>query len=343
MNITHLIFSFKTGGAQTMLVDIVNVQVNFAKVSIIIINKSYNKTLIDKIDRRVKLFFINRDEGSKNPYSIIRINLLLLKLRSNVLHCHNHNIIPLLLPGFRKKTMLTLHCMGIPAKYLNKYSQLFAISESVKKDIKDRAKKDSTVIYNGIYTEGITAKENWLINSIFKIICVGRLSHLIKGQHLAIEALHILKKTGVNNIQLDLIGTGESESYLKELTTKYGLNEQVSFLGLKDRDYIYAHLKDYDLLVQPSLFEGFGLTVAEGMAAKISVLVSNVDGPMEIIDNGKYGYSFSSGNAEEIASKIISIMNTSPNDIRNKIELAYEHVKNNFDISLTAKNYIENY
>ena len=33
-------------------------------------------------------------------------------------------------------------------------------------------------------------------------------------------------------------------------------------------------------------------TLAEALAAKVPVLTSDLDGPMEIICNGKYGYFF---------------------------------------------------
>ena len=55
------------------------------------------------------------------------------------------------------------------------------------------------------------------------------------------------------------------------LVQEYNLNSYISFLGSKDTHYIEQHLKDYDLLVQPSRIEGFGLTVAEAMAAKVPV------------------------------------------------------------------------
>ena len=143
----------------------------------------------------------------------------------------------------------------------------------------------------------------------------------------------------INNIQLDIIGEGNSEEYLKNLTTKYNLIDQIRFLGLKDRNYIYEHLKDYDLLIQPSLNEGFGLTVAEGMAAKIPVLVSDIDGPMEVIGSGKYGFFFKVGNAEKLAEQYIY----STERLEKIINNAYIFVKYNFDIQSTACNYIKQY
>lgn len=343
MIIAHLIYSLDTGGSETLLVDIANEQVNQAEVKIVIINKIYNETLLNKIDERVKVYFINRTENSRSPYPVIILNLLLWKLAVDVLHCHNHNIIPLILPFLRKKAVLTLHCLGIPSKYLDKYHQLFAISESVKKDVVFRTKINPILVYNGIPTKTILIKEKYSIKNVFKIICVGRLDHNIKGQHIAIAAVNILNEMRELNIHLDIIGTGSSEEFLKALCSKYGLTEQISFLGLKNREYIYSHLKDYDLLIQPSLIEGFGLTVAEGMAANIPVLVSNIDGPMEIIENGKFGFHFQTGNAENMAEQIKNISNYSSDKLTAITKAAYSHVVENFDIKATAISYIKNY
>lgn len=344
MKIAHLIYSLNTGGAETMLVDIVNEQIKQAEVSIIIINKTYNRSLLEKIDKKVKVYFINRIESSKNPFPILKLNVLLFKSGGEVLHCHNHNIIPLILPGLKKKAVLTIHCIGIPSKYLNQYHRLFAISESVRKDILNRTNINSIVVYNGIATNIISQKENYKIKSQFNIVCIGRLNHNIKGQHLAIEALRILKDKGISNIQLDLIGAGLSETYLIELAEKLEVKNQIKFLGLMDRDYIYSNLKDYDLLIQPSLYEGFGLTIAEAMAAKVPILVSDIDGPMEIIENGKYGFHFQSGNIEDISKSLNKIINIYPSiELKDIVETAYGHVKENFGITTTSLKYLQYY
>jgi glycosyltransferase involved in cell wall biosynthesis len=239
---------------------------------------------------------------------------------------------------------LTLHGLDVPVKYIGRYKKLFAISNSVKDDIISRANINSIVVYNGISTSLIDIKQKYIFKSKFKIVCVGRLDHKIKGQHLAIQAIYFLSKKGVNNIQLDLIGTGCSEEYLKKLTAEYGLSEKVTFLGLKDRDYIYGQLKVYDLLIQPSLFEGFGLTLAESMAAKIPFLVSNIQGPMEVIDNGKNGYCFEVGNVKSLVEKIeLIIANYYSEDMYQMIESAHIRVKTCFDIKETAKKYIDEY
>ena len=66
------------------------------------------------------------------------------------------------------------------------------------------------------------------------------------------------------------------------LTAELHAETYVRFLGKQTQDYVAAHLTDYDLFVQPSRWEGFGLTVAEAMAAGVPVLVSEGQGPAEV-------------------------------------------------------------
>lgn len=344
MKITHIIYSFTTGGSETMLVDIANEQVKQAEVSIVIINKIYNDVLVAKIDNRVAVYFIKRKAGSKNPVPVFRLNLLLLKMGADVLHCHNHNIVPLLLPLLRRKSVLTIHDVGVKIIYLKMFHKLFAISRIVQDDIKTRSGLEATLVYNGICTDKVKQSQGYANDSVFKIVIISRLIHLKKGQHLAIEALYILKQKAIKNIQLDLIGEGISDAFLKDLVRKFNLGDQINFLGLKDREYVYSHLKDYDLLIQPSLYEGFGLTVVEGMSAKVPVLVSDVDGPMEVIENRKYGFHFKSGNAEDLAKQLKLIVGQyTSKEQKQLVAMAHQHVVSNFSIIQTAQNYIDNY
>ncbi len=80
-----------------------------------------------------------------------------------------------------------------------------------------------------------------------------------KGQDILINAISILKKRNIKNIEVSFIGTGNDIHILKQMADNLGVSEQIHFLGLKDRQYIYSHLKEYDLMCHPARYEGFGL------------------------------------------------------------------------------------
>ena len=128
------------------------------------------------------------------------------------------------------------------------------------------------------------------------------------------------------------------------MVKEYHLESYIAFLGLKDRLYIYSHLCEYDLMIHPSLFEGFGINIAEAMAAKIPVLVSDSEGPMELIDNGKYGFYFKTGNIDDLTDKLLYfIQNKISEATAEIIENAYNQVITKFDIKNTVQDYMNGY
>jgi len=341
MKILHVIFSLQTGGSENMLVDILNEQIKIGRsVGLLIINDDYNRELIDKIDSRVSIKYIGRIKSSKKIFPILKFNAFILKYKPDVLHIHDHKAIELLLLR-NVKTVLTVHALELDQSNWNKYDVLCAISKAVQNDISTRSGLSSSLVYNGVDLRKIIKKDAESEKS-GKIVQISRLDHTIKGQDVLIRALSIIKQRCSNiNISVDFIGEGVSLDYLQNLTNELGLSDSIRFLGNKSRDYIYTHLHEYDLLVQPSIYEGFGLAVVEGIAACVPVLVSDNDGPMEIIKDGEFGYYFKNSDTEECAAKIEEIINTKERcELINK---AYIHVSKYFDIEKTARNYLNVY
>lgn len=314
MKIIHVIFSLDYGGAETMLVDTMNGQVDFATVHLMVLNNVVNPHLRDTIDRRVRIHIMGRNEGSRSLFPIMRFIYELYMIGPDIIHCHNAQLTKLLIYPFAKK-YFTMHSstkiVSWPIGLLKKYDKLIAISDFVKKDLSDAGFDNVETIYNSIDVEAISSKENYQYdnkNQSFQIVQVARLEHEIKGQHLLLRALALLLKQGLN-VEVSLIGVGNSKVYLEKLSNDLGISTHVHFLGLKDRAYIYSHLCDYHLMVHASLCEGFGLTVAEGMVAGLPVVVSKNDGPAEVISYGKYGYMCEKGNVDSLYNVIWRIVN----------------------------------
>ena len=343
MRIVHCIYSFNTGGAETMLIDIVNEQVKTEEVILMIVNDSFDDSLIKRVDGRVHVILMKRRPNSRSLWPIIRLNLLLLKLHPEIIHIHNSTLAAIIFPFPWSKMFMTVHDLHIPLKhYLKKVKCLFAISEAVKDDILKQGIGKVVTIPNGIVIDEIEKRDVHLWNASFRIVQVARLEALKKGQDILIKAIAVLRKRGINNIHVDFIGSGTSEIALKELSEKLGVMDQISFCGLRDRRYIYAHLKDYDLMCHPARYEGFGLTVAEAMAAKLPVLVSNEGGPYEIIEKGKYGYAFKMEDVDDCAEQIEYIYKYYTSALQ-KTEAAYQHVVENYSVEKMVQCYVAQY
>lgn len=120
----------------------------------------------------------------------------------------------------------------------------------------------------------------------FKIVSVGRLSY-VKGFDLAIEALRRLHEKGLTNINWYIIGYGGYEKELKDLITEYNLKDSFILLGKKTNPYPY--IKNCDLYVQPSRYEGKAVTVSEAKILGKPILITNYPTASSQLENGIEG------------------------------------------------------
>jgi glycosyltransferase involved in cell wall biosynthesis len=340
MKIIHIFWSFKVGGAETMLVDIINNQVQRNFVALMVINNNYSKNLLKEINKNVRIRIIKRKPKSRNPWNFIKINMHLLKNKYDVIHCHNYSINKVLLPVLLKKCVLTVHGFGIPIGAKNKYRHIIAISQAIYNDLFSKGVRNLSIIYNGVDPSKITKKKKYSKEEI-KIVCVGRLEHEIKGQDILIKAFSLLRKY-YPETKLYFIGEGKSKKYLKKLAKDFAVEENVIFQGLYTRKQLYMYLHYFDILVQPSNFEGFGLSVVEGMIAMLPTIISNSPGLVEVTGNGCFA-QIALEQSEYVYYKllqnlILDIKNENK-ELFQRIERAKRTISNKFSIEKTCNNY----
>lgn len=338
MKITHVIFSFQIGGSETMLVDILNEQVATTnELELLIINKDYDQKLLDQIDSRVKIVKLNRIKGYNTLWAVVKLNYYFMRNKPDVIHFHDHTGIQTLLNRKIAKTVLTLHLDGFETSQWYKYSLVCSVSKAVKDDALRRSGIMTEVVYNGVKLSQIKKKNR--DQQAYRIVQVARLDHHHKAQDVTLDAFAILQGRYPDlDLSLDFIGDGVSASYLKNKSEELGVRN-VTFLGTKTRAYVYENLASYDLLVLPSNQEGFGLVVAEALAAGLQVLVSDIPAPQEIIDFGRYGSVFERGNVEDYAKKLEEVLILKTVTHQDPSHFLAE----NFDIHSTSMRYIQLY
>jgi len=344
MKIVHVLWGFRYGGAETMLVDIANRQCKEDEVEILLINDAIDSSLIRQIDKRITITYINRPLGSRNPFYILKLNLLIWFSQADIIHFHQDDIIRYLpIYRLRKNLCLTVHSVETQVEDIKKYNYVFAITDAVRKQITEKSHRSSILIHNGVEVDAFIPKEEFYPKDVFRTVQIGRLARFPKRQDLTLEAMRLLIDQNHTHIRLDIIGEGPSESYLKEMTNRLKLDKYVSFLGNRSKEYIQKNLAGYDLLVQPSAWEGFGLTIIEAMSACVPTLISNVDGMKTITQDKELGFSFETGNAEDMADKMLQAIQSSPDKLQRITNKARLNVKNEFDISCTVANYKREY
>lgn len=354
MRIAHLTWSMGVGGTQTLLTGIVNIQIQMGHdVGLFIIDDLADQSIMDKIDSRVNIFYMRRKRGTKAILPLLKLNWLLWKFHPDIIHSHAGKLSKVILS--RAPMVVTFHNTRLNLNDFKGYKKGFAISEAVKDDIINNGynRNNVVLIENGIPCNEIRDKTDFKRDDTVHVVQVSRIFFHQKRQDLAVQALSILKsrldtefrtqnlKLKVQKCVMHFVGDGPDMDKLKELVSQLGLENDVVFEGFKDRQWVFEHLRDYDLFLQPSDYEGFGLTVAEACAAKLPVLVSDVEGPLEVIDGGRLGMVFRHGDADDLANKLYQF-------IRDGYEIpiveeAYQNTLEHYSIAKTTQRYIEEY
>lgn len=338
MKILHLIFRMRTGGTENMLIDIVNEQIAMGHdVTVGIINRGSNEDMIARFSEKAHILQFNREPGSTRIVPIIKLNAKVAALNPDVIHVHDQRAVNIImLPWLRKRMVQTLHTTGIELTGCQLKVPCAAISQGVADEIKERQGVESTVVMNGILTAGINRRKptDWLRH----LVCVGRMSIDIKGQDLLIKAL-----TEVKDVDVTFIGDGPDLKAMKALAEQLYVADRITFKGAMTRDDIYASLCNYDAFILPSRQEGFGLVLAEAMAAALPVITCDLPGPMEVINGGMYGESFKTGDYKSLAAAIKRLQGVWPEAQSVASSEAYAFVKQRFGVRTTIKNYLELY
>lgn len=122
---------------------------------------------------------------------------------------------------------------------------------------------------------------------------LGRMENT-KGLEVLLDAAALLPQ---QQISVMLGGKGP-ESYLSELRSRYPA-PNIQFLGFVRPVDLFSRI---DVLVVPSVWEEpLGRVIYEGYAHGVPAIVANVGGMPEIVDSGRTGFVFKTGDANDLA------------------------------------------
>lgn len=347
MKIVHLLWGLGTGGIENMLVDIVNQQVDDNEISLIVINDMIDESIKARLDERIRVYCCGRKLKSKNPLPLMKLNFYLWKANPEIVHVHYDKIARLILG---KRTLVrTIHNTTNNIAESKYFKACYAISKAVEEEWR-QAGVETILVENGISCDSINCEKNGLFDDgLMHFVQVSRLYIKQKGQDVVLNALAEIKKRNLcaTNFKMHFVGDGSSKEMLQEMAASLGISDMVVFEGNKTRDWIYDNLSNFDLFIQASRYEGFGLTVAEALVAKVPVLASCIEGPIEIMGvdvDGKRalaGYVFQPGNPADLAKQIASFVQNGRDE--KIVELGRQHVLLNYNIQKTALRYLEEY
>lgn len=330
MRILHIIESGGPGGAETVLLDIVN-NLDKAKYhSIVVLLKT--GWLYKKLKKSGISTILLNSVRSYDVSFLFRLWLKVKARRIDLIHSHLPDInLYSCLAGFTAgiPVVTTYHGSPIePRKRINphslKYSlirrlstRIVTVSDCLKDDLVRTARfspRKLRTIYNGVDWRRFglpfnsTTKRNELKIAADEKV-VGMVANLrpAKGYEYFIRAGAIIAQ---NVPKVKFLIIGENEDGLRERVTKemdaLGLTDKVILLGF--REDVPELLRILDVFVLSSVSEGLSIATIEAMAAGVPVVVTRSGGPQEVVVDLKTGFLVPPKDEKSLAEKALLLL-----------------------------------
>lgn len=185
---------------------------------------------------------------------------------------------------------------------LNTFDEIIAPTEKVKNVLREyEVYKDIKIVPTGIdiksFQKELSSKEREKILNHYGwktkdkiLVYVGRVA-----EEKNIDEIINLFKKGLNelkDIKLLIVGGGPYLSQLKELVSRYGIEDIVKFTGMVDSDQVYKYYKMGIAFVTASQSETQGLTYIEALASGCPVICKWDPCIKNLIVNGVTGFAY---------------------------------------------------
>jgi glycosyltransferase involved in cell wall biosynthesis len=242
------------------------------------------------------------------------------------------------------------------------------VTDKISKRFPHLADRAITV-FNGVDTDYFVGNEFYRNNRNNldrpKILYVGRISPE-KGIHDLIDAFKQVVKH-YPQASLDLVGAETkaskefvvrinddpivlnlapffSGSYMEQLKRRIPseLSDRIHFVGPFAQEKLLKYYWDADVLVNSSLSESFGMSLAEAMACQIPVIATRVGGMTSVIEENKTGLLVEPANPAALAKGIIDLLGD--RDRREQMGIAgNQRAKELFDWDKITEDILSNY
>ena len=163
-------------------------------------------------------------------------------------------------------------------------------------------KKFTTIIPNPVVCP--EAQKKSYANKIQYVVTVGRLDDQ-KGHDILIRVFAIVAQH-YPELTLTLYGEGVNRKNLEALIVSLGLDQKVFLPGTTKK--IQEILRDADLFVFPSRYEGFPNALCEAMAAGLPVIASNCSGNIDVVRDGIDGRLFPVDDMQSLTNIMLTLL-----------------------------------
>jgi glycosyltransferase involved in cell wall biosynthesis len=148
------------------------------------------------------------------------------------------------------------------------------------------------------------------------LFAMQRLSAL-KHVEVAIQSVRHLLDQGIDDFVLLVGGDGPDADKLRQLVATLNLREHVKLVGFVPEEHVGCYFALADVFVFPSVFETFGVVLAQAMAASLPVVATRNSAIPEVVQDGLTGLLSPPLDAEAMAGSIALLL--ANKELRNRM------------------------
>lgn len=349
INVLHLINEIEPAGAETLLLNTVR-HFDKEKFSLTIAYFLGPGTLAQEMrDAGAEVVDFSR-EGKVDPLFLPKLISFVWEKEINIIHTHLNQAALIgrfvaMLLGIRPILSTRHYAYDHKEKGLVRRlgrwsapvdSLILAVSEPVRDYMVFKegcSPKRIEILCNAVdvtlFTRGSLQNMPFQNNRAPVIGAVGRL-HPSKGYATFLQAARaVLAEIPASRFKI--VGEGELLESLKDQAERLGIYEAVEFLGRRQPAEIPDILAGFDIFVQASNWEAFGIAIVEAMACGLPVVATRVEGVVDIIEEGVDGFLVPPEDPKVLADRILQLLRDP--HLRARIGVkARRKVEANFDI-----------
>jgi phosphatidyl-myo-inositol alpha-mannosyltransferase len=255
---------------------------------------------------------------SFGPVAAAKVRRWLREGRFDVIHLHEPaapSVSLLALMAAECPVVATFHTSNVRSRALSasaailrpameKITARVAVSEYARDTLVHHVGGEPVVIPNGLYVDQYASaepREEWR-GEQGTVAFVGRLDEPRKGFPLMAAAFGTLAEQRPG-IRLLVVGGGDVDRARNRLPEP--VRDRVLFLGRASDEEKAAALRTADVYVAPNTGgESFGIVLVEAMAAGAVTLASDIPAFARVLDGGRYGVLFASGDAADLTTEL---------------------------------------
>lgn len=227
-------------------------------------------------------------------------------------------------------------------KYIKYVNYVFAIGEQATIFFKSISNKWK--VFPFMYCTHQDSRINNIIspfdNTTLNLVYVGGLSWW-KSVDSLLYSINKLNKSKATDckIQLTIIGDGPERNKLEKIVNINNIKE-VKFLGSQKQSNIQNLISDKDILILPSVYDGWGAVVNEALQVGLYIICSDKCGSKDLLKDKRCGTIFQAGNVNQLSVTLQNCINNIK-FIRENKKYRYMWAKKNISGEAIAKYFID--